>query len=94
MCVQERSCNSDILSCKGSACMEAGGYIIGADICDAGKYLGGINRGVFCMQEPGVIAAMTEEVLVFNAKVSIGEHASLWLEDGADAFVRGDDIET
>ena len=46
------------------------------------------------MQEPGVIAAVTEEVFVFHTGVSISEHALLWLEDGVDASTRCDDVES
>ena len=74
--------------------MEAGGYIISADICEAGKYLGGINGGVFQVQEPGVIAAVAEEVLLFDAGVGIYKCALLWLDDGVDAFASCDDIES
>ena len=31
---------------------------------------------------------------MFNAIVSIGEHATLWMEDEADAFASCDDIES
>ena len=46
------------------------------------------------MQEPGSIAAVAKEVLVFDASVGIGEHAPLWPEDEADAFASCDDVES
>ena len=42
----------------------------------------------------GVIAAMAEEILVFNAGVGIGECTLLWLEDGADTFVSCVNVES
>ena len=37
---------------------------------------------------------MAKEVLVFDASIGIGEHAALWLGDGADAFTSCDDVES
>ena len=56
--------------------------VIDADICNTCKYLGSIDRSVFCVPKTGVIAAMDKEVLVFDVSVGIREHALLWLEDG------------
>ena len=55
--VQERSWDSDFLGYEDGACPESGRYIVSADVCDAGKNFGGVDRSVFCVQEPGVIAA-------------------------------------
>ena len=46
------------------------------------------------MKEPWVIAAVPNEELVLDASVQVGEGTVLWLEDGANAFVWGDDKET
>ena len=45
------------------------------------------------MEEPGVIAAMPDEELVLDACIWVGECTALWLEDGANAFVWGDNVE-
>ena len=39
-------------------------------------------------------ATVPDEKLLFNAGVRIGEGTVLWLEDGADALVGRDDVET
>ena len=45
-------------------------------------------------EEPGVVAAVNEEKLVFEARVGVGEGSALWLKDGADTFSRSDNIES
>ena len=51
------------------------------------------NENVFSMKEPGVVAAVLNEELVLNTSVRVGEGTVLWLEDGANASVRCDNIE-
>ena len=45
------------------------------------------------MEEPGVIAAMLNKELMFEARVGVHEGTALWLEDRLDALVRSDNVE-
>ncbi len=45
-------------------------------------------------KKPRNIATVPEEELMFEAGVRVHEGAALKLEDGVDAFVWGDDVET
>jgi hypothetical protein len=45
------------------------------------------------VKEPGVVAATSDEELLFDAGVRVGEGAALWLEDWVNAFVRRNDVE-
>ena len=48
-------------------------------IHEANKGAGGIDRDVLCVWELGVVAAMPEEELLFNASVRVGEGTALRL---------------
>ena len=37
---------------------------------------------------------MSNEELLFNAGIQVGEGTALWLEDGSDALVGRNDVET
>jgi len=67
----------------------ASGDVGGGCVDDALKGAGTFNVSVLGMKEPRVIAAMPKVELVFEAGVGVCEGTVLWLEDGADALVRG-----
>ena len=46
------------------------------------------------MEEWGVVAAVPDKELLFDAGVRDGEGTALWLEDGADTLVVCDHVET
>jgi len=82
-----------------SAAVKASRAVVGVDVSggridDARKGAGDVDGSVVHVKEPRVVAAMPEEELVFEAGVGVHEGTALGLEDGADALVRGDDVET
>ena len=54
---------------------------------------GDFDRGVLGLEVPGVVAAVTDEVLEFDPGVGVSERAALGLEDGTDALVGRDHVE-
>ena len=48
--------------------------------------------GTYSIEEPGVIAAMPDKEFVLDSCVRVGEGTALWLEDGLNAFVWGDNV--
>ena len=74
--------------------MEAGKYVVGGNVTDTRKCAGNVDGDVLHAEEPWVIAAVGKEELEFETRVRVGEHAVLGLEDGADAFAKGNDIES
>ena len=66
----------------------------GGGVNEAGKGAGNFDRSELHAQEPGVIAPMVEEVLVFDARVGVDEGAALRLEDGAYTLVGRDHVKT
>ena len=60
---------------------------------NSGEHVCGIDGGVLRMQEAGVIAAVAEEELLFEACVGICECVALRLEEWVEAIAGCDDIE-
>jgi hypothetical protein len=74
---------------RAVACRDLGG----GRVDEADERGGDFDWSVLCTHEPGVIAAVTHEVLEFGPGVGISEGAALGLEDGADALVGHNHVE-
>jgi hypothetical protein len=70
----------------------ASGDISDGRVDDAHEGAGYFDGSVLRAKELRVVAAIPEEELVLESGVGVCEGTALWLEDGADALVRGDDI--
>ena len=78
---------------EGGARAVAMHYFGRGGVDKADEHAGNFDGDIFHMKEPGVIAAVLDEILVFDAGVEVSEGTALWLQDGADALVRHDDVE-
>ena len=83
----------DVTCLEGRAIAVAGRHLNGGGINEADESAGILDGNVFRAEEPGVIAAMTDKELMFDASIRVRKGAALWLEDGVDTFVRRHDVE-
>ena len=83
----------DVSRCEGRASAAAGWDLAQGGVNKADKCASKFSGNVFRTKEPGVVAAMPNEELMLDAGARVGEGTALWLEDGANAFVQGDNIE-
>jgi hypothetical protein len=83
----------DVGGCKGGAGAEAGWDFQGGGVDEADKGTRYVDRDVLRAEEPGVVATVPDEELLFDSGVRFGERAALWLEDGSDAPVGRYDVE-
>jgi hypothetical protein len=79
---------------EGRAGVVACQDLSGGGINEADESADNFDRSILCLQEPGVIAAMTKEVFKFNSGFGVSEGKALWLEDWADVLVWCYNIET
>ena len=86
-------CTRDVGCLEGGARAVAGRYLGSGGIDKTDKGAGYVDGNVLHVEEPGVIAAVPDEELLFDAGVRVGEDTALWLEDGSDTFVGRDNIE-
>jgi hypothetical protein len=84
---------SDVGCHEDGARVVAGQDLNGGGIEEVDECAGSFDKNVFSTKEAGIIATMPNQELVFDASVGVGDGAALWLDDGADAFVRCDDVE-
>jgi len=90
----EGVCTRDVGCLEGGARAIAGWYLNRGGINEAGKGAGYVDGNILRAEEPRVVATVPDKELSFDAGVQVGEGTALWLEDGADALVGRDDIET
>ena len=86
-------CTRDVGCLEGGVRVVAGQYLGSGGINETDKGAGYVNGNVLSAEEPGVVAAMPDEELLFDAGVRVGEGTALWLEDGSDTLVGRDDVE-
>ena len=86
-------CARDVCRREGRVSAVAGRDLARGGIDEADKCAGNINRNVFRVEEPGVIAAVPDRELMLESCVRVGEGATLWLEDWSNVFVWGDNVE-
>ena len=88
-------CGSRDVGCReGWAGAVAGGDAGGGCIDDAGKSANDFDESVLHAKEPRVNAAMPEEELMVEVSVGVCEGTVMWLEDGAGALARGEDVDS
>ncbi len=90
----EGGCTRDVCRREGRTCTVARRDLAGGSIDETDKRAGDVDRDVFRAEEPRVIAAMPDKEFVLDSCVGVGEGTALWLEDGSNAFVWGDNIES
>ena len=90
----EGGCTCDVCCREGRACAVARRDLAGGSIDETDERAGNIDRGIFRTEEPRVIAAVPDKEFVLDSCVGVGEGTALWLEDGSNAFVWGDNIES
>ena len=66
--------------------------LAGGSIDETDERAGDVDRDVFRAEEPRVIAAVPDKEFVLDS--GVGEGTALWLEDGSNAIVWGDNVES
>ncbi len=74
--------------------MVAGQDAGGGGVNEADECASDFDQSELSAKEPGVVAPMSDEVLVFGSHVWVGKCAALGLEEGVHALVRRDHVET
>ena len=90
----EGGCTRDVCRREGRACAVARRDLAGGSIDETDERAGDVDRDVFRAEEPRVIAAVPDKEFVLDSCVGVGEGTALWLEDGSNAFVWGDNVES
>ena len=90
----EGGCTRDVCRHEGRACTIARWDLAGGSIDETDERAGDVDRDVFRAEEPRVIAAVPDKEFVLDSCVGVGEGTTLWQEDGSNAFVWGDNVES
>lgn len=90
----EGVCTRDVGCLEGGARTVAGWYLDQGEVNKADKGAGDVDGDVLRTEEPGVVASVSDEELLLDASIRVDEGTAVWLDDGSDALVGRDDVET